>query len=357
MYYIVYITKNIINNKQYIGVHKTDNASVFDGYIGCGVNIHKPASYNNPKTPFQYAVKKYGTKNFVRSVIKIFNTKEEAFKLESELVTTEIIYSGEYYNCKLGGEFSGGVPKKVYQYQLNGAFLKEWFTQEACSFYSIDENTMRTAISTNSNTANFYWSRDKVDKLDTTKYGKPNIAKPVYQYSLNGVCIGVYKSIQSTPGDSSGIYNAIHCKREYCGSYYAHELVEKFIPEKINLKTKIIYAYNSEGNYVAEAKGVKAILEKLNLPYKSQVAVCIKSNKPYKGYRLLLEKVDKAIPIQSNDSKKEVNVYDIYGNLLKTYTGVNEACRELGLNTGSVHRVLNGVARQHKGYILKYKDI
>lgn len=44
MKYIVYLTKNLkskINgtNKIYIGVHKTENPEIFDGYIGCGVYI------------------------------------------------------------------------------------------------------------------------------------------------------------------------------------------------------------------------------------------------------------------------------------------------------------------------------
>jgi hypothetical protein len=37
--YIVYCTTNLVNNKIYIGVHKTTNPSVFDGYIGNGVYV------------------------------------------------------------------------------------------------------------------------------------------------------------------------------------------------------------------------------------------------------------------------------------------------------------------------------
>ena len=65
MKYIVYITKNLVNNILYIGVHQTKDPEIFDGYIGCGVYINKPSSYAKPKTPFQYAVKKYGPKQFV----------------------------------------------------------------------------------------------------------------------------------------------------------------------------------------------------------------------------------------------------------------------------------------------------
>lgn len=62
MKYIVYLTKNKeskINgiNRIYVGVHKTENPNVFDGYIGCGVKIQQASSYMNPKSPFQYAVK------------------------------------------------------------------------------------------------------------------------------------------------------------------------------------------------------------------------------------------------------------------------------------------------------------
>jgi hypothetical protein len=51
MKYIVYQTVNTVNNKIYIGVHKTANLD-FDGYLGCGVNINLPVSYKHPKTNF-----------------------------------------------------------------------------------------------------------------------------------------------------------------------------------------------------------------------------------------------------------------------------------------------------------------
>lgn len=37
MKYIVYKTINKINKKFYIGVHKTENPNIFDGYLGCGI--------------------------------------------------------------------------------------------------------------------------------------------------------------------------------------------------------------------------------------------------------------------------------------------------------------------------------
>ena len=52
MKYIVYQTINVINNKIYIGVHKTKNPDIFFFFFGCGCSIHVPNLYNNLKTPF-----------------------------------------------------------------------------------------------------------------------------------------------------------------------------------------------------------------------------------------------------------------------------------------------------------------
>ena len=88
--YIVYKTTNKINNYIYIGVHRTD-IDIDDGYIGNGVNIYRPATYLNPKTPFQYAVRKYGIKVFHRSVIASFDSEKEAYDLEKARATSKIL--------------------------------------------------------------------------------------------------------------------------------------------------------------------------------------------------------------------------------------------------------------------------
>ena len=86
MKYIVYQTVSKVNNKIYVGVHKTETPEQFDGYLGCGVYIYRPSSYMNPKTHFQYAVKKYGIKNFIRTTLKELDNENDAYALEAELV-------------------------------------------------------------------------------------------------------------------------------------------------------------------------------------------------------------------------------------------------------------------------------
>lgn len=128
MKYIVYQTINKVNNKIYIGVHGTQHENIFDGYIGCGVDIYRPASYLNPKTPFQCAVKKYGPKAFTRTTLQIFDNEEDAYILEAKLINKEFVQRHDVYNLELGGKFHTmtSMRKKVYMYDLDGNFEKEF---------------------------------------------------------------------------------------------------------------------------------------------------------------------------------------------------------------------------------------
>lgn len=129
MKYIVYQTTCKINNKIYIGVHGTTDPDVFDGYIGNGVSTYRPATYMNPKTHFQSAVKKYGVKNFIRTTLKVFDNEKEAYKLEELLVNEDFLKRSDVYNLAKGGrvEWYNSIPKrKVYMYDLDGNFEKEF---------------------------------------------------------------------------------------------------------------------------------------------------------------------------------------------------------------------------------------
>lgn len=124
--YIVYKTTNLINNKIYIGVHKTTNPQVFDGYLGCDVWCTKPSSYNTGSTVFQKAVKKYGPENFKRQVLQTFDSVEEAYKLEEQLVNKDFITRDDTYNMVEGGRFrSPSNTQKVFIYTKQGDFIKE----------------------------------------------------------------------------------------------------------------------------------------------------------------------------------------------------------------------------------------
>lgn len=86
--YTVYQTTNLVNDKIYVGVHKTENAH--DSYMGSGPLILK-------------AIDKYGIDNFKKDILFIFETKDDAYAKESELVDSQFISRSDTYNLTLGG--------------------------------------------------------------------------------------------------------------------------------------------------------------------------------------------------------------------------------------------------------------
>ena len=93
----VYLTTNLINGKQYIGDHSTNN---FQGktkyYLGSGLYL-------------QNAIKKYGRKNFKRKILEFFPSKQEAFDTQKKWIEKFDTLSPRGYNLSpVGGLGTSG---------------------------------------------------------------------------------------------------------------------------------------------------------------------------------------------------------------------------------------------------------
>ena len=91
MKHLVYKTTNLVNGKYYIGVHSCSCKDC--KYLGSGKAL-------------KAALTKYGRENFSREILQEFNTREEAFAYEAEVV----VINSKSYNLIAGG---AGKPECV----------------------------------------------------------------------------------------------------------------------------------------------------------------------------------------------------------------------------------------------------
>ena len=161
-YHYFYKITNNINSHYYYGVHNTDDLD--DGYMGSGRRLH-------------LAYEKYGIENFEKEILRFFNTSEEAFNYEAEVVTEELTKDSRCYNIQCGGRsFSPkglvcvrdrdgnyfSVRKEDPRY-INGELVSNWtgkhHTQES-------RNKIRKTMSKENSTNNRVW----VNKEGIVKY-------------------------------------------------------------------------------------------------------------------------------------------------------------------------------------------
>lgn len=353
--FIVYQTINLTNNKIYIGVHKTVNPDIFDGYLGCGVKIQMPSSYRNPTTPFQYAVKKYGVKNFRRTTLKVFDILQDAFDLERFLVDPSFLKRKDTYNACLGGG-PGYRINYVHQFDFKGNLIKTWTNiLEASEFYEVSHSAILNAVKFKSSSCGYFWSHSENIKLEEFTF--PQNVEKIYMYDggnlqfekefLNKGDAARYIKV-TVPSIAQGVKMRYKVKNHYFSTTLYDEYPEQSVT--LHIKDAAIYVYDLEGNFIREFKtGNEA-----NKFFGSSSGVCraLKANRPYKGYQFSLEKLDKMPSLSDKTSyKKKVGRYSKTGDLLEVFDSLTAARQKY--STG-VSRCVKGQQQFCKGFAFKY---
>jgi hypothetical protein len=106
-----------MNNKIYIGVHKTEDLN--DGYMGSGKVVKS-------------AINKYGIDNFRKDILEFFENAELMYAREKDIVNHEFIMNENTYNLRRGGtggfdyinlkklnRNSGNVNKRNNHYEIS----------------------------------------------------------------------------------------------------------------------------------------------------------------------------------------------------------------------------------------------
>lgn len=365
MKFIVYLTKNKkskINGleKIYIGVHKTENPDIFDGYIGCGVYINQPSTYMYPKTPFQYAVKKYGIDAFERTTLFIFDNELEAYNKEAELVDINFLKLSHTYNACLGGNFYNNY-KPLYQFDLTGVLVKKWeFSKEAYDFYNIPMEKFEYAIHDKHPLLDCLWSSSdsiNISEYSTKTWGEPKVT---HLYNKDGKWLGEFISRKAC-GDFIGvdekvIVKAIKQNSLVSKAYYVSDsMVDEFIPKARKQYSKtLIYVYNSNSELVGQGIG-KEIMPIINEYSWNTIRNAFRYKQGwYKEFYLTDTKVD-VVPERTVGSRIKVDIYDKYGNFIETLDTVKAVREKYNVPAAKIKNLEMG-DRFFENWIFKYHN-
>lgn len=359
--FIVYQTINIANNKIYIGVHGTKNPLIFDGYIGNGVNINYPSTYKDPKYPFQYAVNKYGTSAFRRSVLFIFNDEDSAYAKEREIITEEFVQRSDTYNLALGGWHVRYSPHKhsVFQFNTEGVLIREWASvYEIAEYLQTWKQSIYSAINYKQRLYGCYWSY--FNKINITEYSNPNNSRKVYKYNKDGKCVAIYNTIgiaatenNTKPGHIiQRIKTGMFSEGNY---YYSYKLYDTYIPRpSLDLKGKTVFLYDLQGNFI-EGISVKELKKRCNIHSYKEISNIILNKSSLQGYQIRLNYSDQIEEYKPKNRKRAVEVYKVTGEFVQDFDSVTHACKTLNLDSSTVSKILRGCAKSTKGYTIKYK--
>lgn len=356
MKYIVYQTINKINNKIYIGVHKTENPNIFDGYIGCGAFTNKPSSYNKGKTHLHNALLKYGISNFYRKTLKTFDTLEEALYLEAQLVNDDFIKRTDTYNMTVGGGIPPSANKTVYQFDLEGKMIKKWDSiVEITEAYDCNHDRILMCVRDKRSFDNSYWSYEQEINIENYRLSNRGY---VYQYNKDGVLLNTFKNASEAALqldlNRDSIVSAVF-DRCTCNGYYflrpnedIYELLNSK-KTKVNARTTPIYRYKETGEFDCEfASATDAVKSGIS---RSQLKKAIEKNEVSKGYRWSYVKSDTIVKYDESQKKKvKIAQYDLEHNLIKIWDSVSECKAQYP----SCQKVCKKQRKSTNGYIFEY---
>lgn len=360
---IVYMTTNLVNGKKYIGKDVANKPS----YIGSGKAL-------------KAAIKKYGKKNFKKEILAYASSKEELSKLEIYYIK---LYGAKespmFYNITAGGD--GGHTadqtyrmKTVYQYGMDGTFIREWKSAtEASKCLGIERSKIVTACTRFTQASGFLWRRFKAEDV---KYRGSNFNnKSVILYNLDGSVQKVYNSVneacEALAMNKSKLYRIVDHPRPSLG--FTVNIVgckHKYVPKKVRVKVKKeskiilpIYQYNLEGSFIKEYKNYSDVKNSGFSPQNVRACIQGKRKSAYNFLWSLEYRTDLKITkheyftnrgYRENVLRQKPVLQVLNNTVIKEYKSITEASLQTGIN--NISRCIYGKCKKAGGYQWVFKS-
>lgn len=351
--WIVYLTVNKVNNKIYIGVHGTEDPKKNDLYLGNGVVASVPSTYKKSKTPFQYAVNKYGPKNFKRYTLHICDTPEEAYAIEALIVDENFVKRKDTYNATLGGGSAPDTSIEIFQYDFDGNFIKSWKSAtDASNYFNVDRTSIRNAVKHKKTSCGYLWTEIYTDKIDPKEFHIEVNHEFLYKFDKYGKLISQFKTVKEAAKDAGSevrlILNAIAGKSKSKGFYYSYDKDFKTNPNNYN-KIEQVYLYNLDGTFYKSFNSPRECANYFGDAKTSRIYSAIRTGGLYKKYQIFKEPTI-AKELEVRNREKKVGQYSLDGKLLKIWPTIQSAFLEYG---PGVKKCVKNIQKQTKGFIFK----
>lgn len=155
IYYFLYRTTNLLNNKYYLGMHSTRKLK--DGYLGSGKILRR-------------SINKYGQDNFKMEILYFFNSRSEMVYEENRLINEQILKDPLCMNIRIGG-FGGFTKeeqiKNAIKSNLKQKYLKENNEEWVLKKFENQSNSQKKTYENGREKSYFYDWNGKKHKEET----------------------------------------------------------------------------------------------------------------------------------------------------------------------------------------------
>ena len=239
--------------------------------------------------------------------------------------------------------------KKVWQYDLNGNFIKEFNSVKEAKD-ELGYRNISKAISKDCALYGFLWRRPSDDKskivvkrrkirIRKTKVVIKRKIKKVWQYDLKGNFIKEFNSSKEVKDELGTNIRVAIAKGGYAGGFIWRRPSDdkiKVVKQKIR-EIKKVWQYDLNGNFIKEFNSVKEAKDELG---KGNIKDAILKGGSAGGFiwRRPSDDKSKVVVKRRKIQTQKVWQYDLKGNFIKEFNSVKEAKDELG--SGNIQKAI-----------------
>ena len=362
--YVHIVPKEISNydhDKYYVGITSRNVKKRWSNGLGYKTQV------------FYRAIQKYGWNNIEHIVLSTQLSQNVAEELERTIISYLNSNLPQYgYNIAAGGFTGGGNSKKVAQYDLNGKYINSFISFiDAARTISNKEDISSSGIVwatsiTGRSWHGYMWrTYDTEPLLEIEPYKEYNCCIRVLQYDLAGKYIKTWNSLKEVSDyyDTYSISNACRKLALTAVGYqwrYENDNSPIYDIRNENLRSKVIYVYTIDGEFVNCFPSITEAVRFLNINVKQKcldISCCyndIRRNYSH-GYRWCDKFYEELPPLLGTTSSKIIVQINANNNkIINIYKKIKDATVE----TNESYNVINRSCKENKptkrGFFWKY---